>query len=132
MTKTLWRAAKDDYVDTGYSFAADEETARAYLDNPGFGGAALWRTRVRYTASQVLDLTENTLAQARRLAGVPSSSGAIGIDEWLPREVEVQEAFRAQGYLWALVAESFPAETVTWIWLGTFDDGEPELTEVPL
>jgi len=128
--KTLWRAAKDDYVDTGYSFAENEETARAYLANPGFGGGSLWQTRVQYTADQVLDLTGCTLSQARRLAGVPSSSGAIGIDEWLPREVAVQEAFRAQGYLWALVRESFPEDTTTWIWLGTSADTEPELTDV--
>ncbi len=129
-TRKLWRAAKDDYVDTGYSFAEDEETACAYLDNPGFGGAAIWKTRVKYAEDQVLDLTECTLEQARRKADVPSSRGAIGIDEWLPREPGVQQAFREQGYLWALVAESFPEDTTTWIWLGTFDDDEPELEEV--
>jgi hypothetical protein len=127
--KTLWRAAKDDYIDTGYSFAEDEETASAYLDNPGFGGTTLWKARIRFSEDEVLDLTGHTLEQARRLAGVPSSRGAIEIDEWLPREPGVQAAFREQGYLWALVTESYPEGTTTWIWLGTSDDDEPELEE---
>lgn len=130
VTKRLWRAAQDDYVDTGYSFAESKTIAQTYLDNPGFGGAAIFKTVVEFDEEAVLDLRDVSLAQARRMAGVPSSSGAIGVDEWLPREVRVQEAFRDQGFLWALVDESFPAGTTTWIWLGASSDEEPELEEV--
>lgn len=129
MVKQLWRAAKDDYVDTGYSFAESKGTARAYLENPGFGGALIFKAIVKVDPASVLDLRGWTLEQARELAGVPSSKGAIGVDEWLPREPGAQEAFRALGYLWALVSESFPEETTTWIWIGTGADEEPVLEE---
>ncbi len=130
VTKRLWRAAQDDYVDTGYSFAESKTIAREYLDNPGFGGATIFRAVVEFDEEQVLDLRGVSLTKARRMVDVPSASGAIGVDEWLPRESRVQEAFRDQGFLWALVDESFPEGTTTWIWLGTSSDDEPELEAV--
>ena len=126
MKKTLWRAANDDYVDTGYSFAETRDVAEAYLDNPGFGGAQLFRTRLSVEPDQILDWTGMTLRRAARAVGL-SDPGAIGLDEWLPRTPAALDALREQGFLWVLVAESFPYDTTTWIWLGTSDDEEPEL-----
>jgi hypothetical protein len=127
----LYRAAADDYVDTGYSFAETRESAEAYLDNPGFGGPNLYRADVHPNADELLDLTDPDLTVrrvARRLGF--TDPGAIGIDEWIPRDPDVLAAIRARGFLWALVTESFPASTVTWIWCGTFDDDEPVLKKI--
>lgn len=125
-TKTLWRAASDDYISQGYSFAAEREVAELYLDNPGFGGDKLYKAVVKFEESQVIDLTDASASEvADRLdMRVP---GAIGLDEWLPREDDAIEKLRAAGFLWALVAESYPAGSTTWIWLGTFYDDEPAL-----
>lgn len=130
MKKTLWRAAQDDYVDTGYSFAESREDAEAYLDNPGFGGAHLYRTRVELPEGTVVDLTSKTVRQITRSFGL-SDPGAIGLDEWLPRTPNALDALRAKGFLWALVTESYPADSTTWIWLGAGADDEPVLEEVP-
>jgi hypothetical protein len=38
-----YRAADDDYVQQGVAFAESPAAAELYRDNPGFGGASLWR-----------------------------------------------------------------------------------------
>ena len=125
----LYRAAKDDYVDTGYSFAETLDAAREYLNNPGFGGARLFVSDVKVKKSQVLDLTGMDTTEVAETLGV-SDPGAIGVDEWLPRDPEILDVIRGRGFRWAKVDESFPSGTTTWIWTGTFDDDEPELVEV--
>lgn len=122
---TLYRAADSDYIDTGYSFAETRETAEQYLDNPGFGGRSIWTCDIEDDA---LDLRGMTTAAAAEQLGL-SDPGAIGVDEWLPRTEDALAAVRDAGYLWALVSESYPAQTTTWIWCGTGLDDEPELTE---
>lgn len=129
MQKTLWRAAQDDYVDTGYSFAESRQTAEAYLDNPGFGGARIYIATIETEDDQVIDLTDKDTGDVADMLDV-QHPGAIGLDEWLPRSPRVLDSLRERGYLWARVAESYPAESTTWIWLGTGADDEPELAEV--
>jgi hypothetical protein len=126
---TLYRAAQDDILPPDCaSFAESLETARAYLDNPGFGGASLYRTDVEVVEGSVLDLTD-----PRNLLDVDGFDTSdlddalqLGADVWLPMYGAAQERLRAAGYQWVLVRESFPAGTVTWIWIGSFED-EPEL-----
>lgn len=122
----LWRVANDDYVDTGYSFAETRAIAEAYLDNPGFGGANIYRAAVEVDDDQVLDLTGKSMSEVADELGEPDP-GAIGVDEWIPRSPKVMDALREAGALWVKVDESFPEETVTWIWIGTGADDEPEL-----
>lgn len=122
---TLYRAANDDYVDSGYAFAEEIETARMYLDNPGFGGANIYRCKAR---GKVLDLTGMTMAEAAAELDM-EDPGAIGVDEWIPRTVDALETAQARGYSWIKVDESYPRGTTTWIWCGDVDS-EPELTEV--
>jgi hypothetical protein len=129
MRKTLFRAAKDDYVDTGYSFATSRAVAEAYLDNPGFGGDKIYRARVTYNESDVIDLTNASVGALAKELGM-GHPGAIGVDEWIPRTPQALDALRGMGFLWALVAESFPEETTTWIWCGTGADDEPEMEEL--
>lgn len=121
----LFRAANDDILTDCGSFAESLEAARAYLDNPGFGGARLWRTEVSVDESTLLDLTEedDAVGVVAERIGKPHP-GAIGADEYVPR---VSYELRRAGIEWVRVLESYPAGTVTWIWVGGED---PELTEV--
>lgn len=124
--KTLWRAAKDDYVEQGTSFASKKSTAKAYLANPGYGGATLYKTSVDLTKQPALDMTGWTWTNVRKMLDVKTPSG-VGIDEWLPRDPEMLGRIRTLGYFWARVDESYPQGEVTWVWCGTSDDDEPEL-----
>lgn len=126
MKKTLWRAANDDYVNTGYSFAESRWISELYMDIPGFGGSHLYRCKVTVDPETVLDLTKSSASEVAESLGT-YDPGAIGLEEWIPRSPAVMDALREQGYLWALVLESYPENTTTWIWIGTFDDDEPEL-----
>ena len=47
-----------------------------------------------------------------------SHPGAIGADEWVPR---ISYDLREAGIEWVRVRESYPAETVTWIFVGSDD-----------
>lgn len=125
-TATLYRAADDDMIVGTASFAETLETAREYLDNPGFGGDRLWTTTVEIDDSTLLDLSgdNNAIGTVCALLGC-EHPGAIGIDEWVPMIVSSDLA--ALGYEWVRVRESFPADTVTWIFIGSDD---PELEEI--
>ena len=125
-TKTLWRAANDAYVEQGTSFAPKKSTAEAYLDNPGYGGATLYKTSVDLAKQPALDMTGWTWRDVRVKLDVKTPSG-IGIDEWLPRDPRMLDQIRSLGYFWAKVDESYPQGEVTWIWCGTSDDDEPAL-----
>jgi hypothetical protein len=127
--KTLWRAAKDDYIEQGTSFAPKKSTAKAYLDNPGFGGSSLYKATVDIDKQPVLDMTGWTWRDVRVRLDVETPFG-IGIDEWLPRDPRMLDRIRTLGYLWAKVDESYPQGEVTWIWVGTDDDDEPELEKL--
>ena len=125
--RTLYRAANDGYASQGSSFAETIETAQAYLNNPGFGGASLWRFDVATPANQVLDLRGKSTSEVATFLG-EEDPGAIGVEEWLPRSPAACDAAREKGYLWAQVDESFPEGTTTWIYLGSMDmdDEDPE------
>ena len=110
----------------GVAFAESPATAELYRDNPGFGGASLWRAE-RQEETEALDLRGLDVGEAAELLGQPHP-GAIDVDEWLPRTMDALDAVRERGCLWALVDESYPAGTTTWIWCGHVLDPEPELT----
>jgi hypothetical protein len=122
---TLWRAADDDYIGDSASFAESREVAELYLDNPSFGGARLYRAEVE--AHDVLDLTSDGAERLRdALGSEPRFGGAVGLDEIVPR---IAEDLRDAGYQWVRVPESYPAGTVTWVYVGGSSGEEPELVE---
>lgn len=110
---TLYRAADDDHISDCASFAQSRETAELYRRNPGFGGARLWTATVG-PEHRVLDLTGRD-AMERLIDLVGIDMGAIGVDEMVPR---VCGALCDAGWDWVLVDESYPEDTVTWIWVG--------------
>lgn len=123
----LFRAADDDSISDCASFATSLETARAYLDNPGFGGRSIYQADCQIDDSRVLDLTDADDATGVIAETIGKSHpGAIGADEYAPR---VSYEIRDAGYDWVRVRESYPADTVTWIFVGGIDV-EPELVEV--
>lgn len=128
-TITLYRAADDDYLDEGCSFAEKKSTARAYLHNPGYGGGRVYRAKVRYEPEAVADLRGKSADEIAEELSL-SPPGAIGADEYVTHSgsVELRRRLVHQGFQWALVDESFPPGTVTWVWLG--EGEEPELVRV--
>ena len=124
----LYRAADTDYVPTdSCSFAESLEAAQHYLDNPGYGGSTLWVAEVDVVDDDVLDLTGD---DANELLGDivdVDRYGAIGIDELVPR---IADKLCDAGIQWVRVIESYPEDTITWIYVGGPCGDEPELEEV--
>lgn len=118
----LYRAADDDYISDTASFAETREAAEVYRANPGYGGSTLWMVDVE--PQHVLDLVDerDPVRTVARLIGAPHPN-AIGADEYVPR---VSDRIAAAGYEWVRVRESYPADTITWIWIG---GDEPEMVE---
>jgi SPP1 gp7 family putative phage head morphogenesis protein len=115
--QTLYRAASEEHIAPGYSFAETVETAQEYLDNPGFGGHSIYKAAVRVDPTKVLDLRGISTTDVARRFGV-ADPGAIGVDEWIPRPGELLDKLEAGPYQWVKVNESFPEGTTTWIWVG--------------
>jgi hypothetical protein len=127
MKLTLWRAAPDDYVPDAASFARRRADAEAYLDNRGFGGPSLWKSRITTSERRVLNLydEQEPVTFVAELLDLPHP-GAIGVEEWIPTRPEVQEGLAAAGYDWVVVRDSFPEGAEAWLWVGPFAR-EPEL-----
>ena len=125
---TLWRAADDDNIVGSASFAAQQESAQAYLDNPGVGGDKFWKAEVEIDESSLLDLhdidEEEAFTKVLDLIDLETHPGAIGLDEWIPR---IADKLQDAGIEWVRVRESFPENTETYIFVG-FDD--PEMEEI--
>lgn len=129
---TLYRAADDDYVDTQYSFARERDAAEAYRDNPGFGGSTLYVAAVVCDDDQVVDLRPLDRNGLLLALGLDHDPGAVTEAELLTRGeyLRCTEHLRSQGYVWAIIADSYPEGAETWVWLGTSCDDEPTLTAV--
>jgi len=117
----LYRAANDDYLEQGISFAENKSTAKQYQNNPGFGGKNIFEYRVAAEPEEILDLTNTTTRKAARTLN-QADPGAIGIDEWLPRNSDALDEAANQGFRFIKVRESFPENTTTWIWTGLGDE----------
>jgi len=125
----LFRAADDDYIQQGTSFSEDIDAARAYIDNPGFGGRNVYHTVIAPLEREVLDLRGMSAKEAASRLGM-KNPGAIGVDEWLPRTPSAFDKARELGYKWAIVDESYPVQSTTWQYLGKITDEEPNLFRV--
>jgi hypothetical protein len=123
----LWRAAHDESLPADCaSFAEERAAAEAYQNNPGYGGPRLFWCEVAVDADRVLDLVEadDAIGALEEASGV-GLSRAIGADELVHLVAgNLQDA----GYQWVRVRESYPRDSITWVWVGSGLD-EPELVE---
>ena len=121
----LWRAANDDYISDSCSFAETRESAELYLDNPGFGGSTLYTAEVEI--GEYLDLTgSDAMEILQTTLGSDHDFGAIGIDELVPR---IASRLCEAGVQWVKVCESYPEDSITWIYVGGGLGDEPTLIE---
>jgi hypothetical protein len=131
-TRTLYRAADSDYLSDVASFAAELESARAYTDDRGFGGRALYSATVEYADEQVLDVRserdDEQCSAVLASAGLDRESCGESVDVLLA-DPRVVDALTGRGYRWVLLLDSYPEGSETWTWLGVGD--EPELELIP-
>ena len=125
----LYRAASDSFASEGYSFAADIEDAKAYFDNPGFGGENLYECEIEIDEVKVLDLYSlgrgADLVKLIELVGYdPCSTTA---DVWLTSTPKCSDAVIAAGFEWARVLDTYPEGCETWVYLA---GEEPELKKI--
>lgn len=127
---TLYRAADSDLIIEPVCFAARETDARAYLDNPGFGGRTLYQCTVSVSDDEVLDIRSGRDSdQLDALTGITGGSpGAVTADYYVMQPGTV-EALIARGYRWVRLIDTYPTDAETWVYLydGSCDD--PEMTE---
>ncbi len=124
---TLWRAANDEFANAdSTSFSRSKDAAKQYLDNPGFGGPTLYKTKVDIDPKKVFDLysSADPVSDICEELGIPHP-GAIGADEWIPR---IAQKLQDHGVQWVRVKESYPEESETWIHIGGNTE-DPELEE---
>lgn len=129
--RRLYRAADDDYISDTASFAVDKETARAYLDNPGFGGKNLYKTDVDIDPDDVLDIRDD-LQEAQLARLVEESGMAHPGASTADREItqpEVYESLRRKGYKWVRLNDTYPEGAETWTYIGG-PEHEPLLREL--
>lgn len=124
----LYRAANDDIIVGCASFSTSIEAAKSYLDNPGYGGARLFRAEVEIDDDRVLDLIDcdDPIQSIIAQTGL-AHPGAIGPDEWVPR---ISYDLRNAGIEWVRVRESYPADTETWIFVGADDPEMEDISDV--
>jgi hypothetical protein len=134
-TRTLYRAGNDDILTGPTAFAVDLEVARLYQHNRGFGGPILFKTRITYDPTSVLDVRDES--DWRQLESLVEASdvghpGAQTADAFVMRD-DVCESLARRGYRWVRLLDTYPAGAETWVFVyhGYVDLGdEPELEEV--
>ncbi len=125
----LYRAAgpNEDVFYGVASFSPDRETAEAYLDNPGFGGPVLYRTRKSVDPETAYDARGRSaqLGLARLL--FPDDSPWDVVDVWegrtsatehlLAEIPAIRDGLPLAGFDWLIVTDDFPDGAETWIFL---------------
>src|SRR5262245_54421765 len=113
--KTLYRAANDDQVRVGYSFAGRCSDAKAYLDNPGFGGPTLYRCCI--DMSHVSDRTESPWE--RLSEGLDDTIEPSHHQYHFPSTVTASDKICAKlaaaGYRWARIVDDYPEGCITYV-----------------
>lgn len=110
----LYRAAENDSIMVGYSFAGRRQDAESYLDNPGFGGPILYRCRV--TLSGVIDLTAgwDALSEAIGEEVIPAKWGYHFARTVTASDV-ICERLASRGYQWAMIVDDYPEGCITYV-----------------
>jgi hypothetical protein len=113
----LYRASPDDYVTRGTSFTEDAETARAYQDNPGFGGSEIYSTRIN--PKNVLDLSDEedqwTALSSAIGEEIEPSRYAYHFARSLTADDSLTDKLAESGVDWIKFRDDFPEGSKTWI-----------------
>lgn len=113
----LYRASPDDYVTRGTSFTEDAETARAYQDNPGFGGSEIYSTRIN--PKNVLDLSDEEdqwMALSSAIGEeIEPSRYAYHFARSLTADDSLTDKLAESGVDWIKFRDDFPEGSKTWI-----------------
>lgn len=125
---TLYRAADDGATWQGAHFSEDEDDARAYLDDPGFGGERLFEYEVSIDESTVVEATgrhaREVLAEAARYDDPDEQARAWNDDslsfvfQVLENRAAVERRLRDAGFLWVVYEDDYPEGAITWKWIG--------------
>jgi hypothetical protein len=113
--KNIYRAAKDDDVRVGYSFAGRRSDAEAYLDNPGFGGPVLYRSRVDMAG--MIDLTESPWETLSETLGeeIDPAHHQYHFPSTVTACNKICDALAAKGYHWARIIDDYPEGCITYV-----------------
>jgi hypothetical protein len=123
MTQTLYRAADSSDITGPTAFAAARETAEAYLDNPGFGGAILWTVQVDVPDAAILDVrSESDSEQVQAIVAATGLDMGAATADWLVMQDAVAEALVALGYRWVRLLDTYPVGAETWVCLHAEED----------
>ena len=113
--RTIYRAAKDDQVGVGCSFAGRRSDAEAYLDNPGFGGPTLYTCQIEL--ADMIDLTESPWDALSDAIG--ESVNPAHHQYHFPSTVTACDAIcaklAAKGYHWARIIDDYPEGCITYV-----------------
>lgn len=112
---TVYRAANDDYVSAGFSFAANREDAEAYLDNPGFGGSTLYVAEID---GLILDLTRER-DNWEDLSAIVGEIDPFEYGHHFARALTASDSIIAAlaeaGYDAVMFTDDFPIDCVTFV-----------------
>ena len=128
----LYRAADEGRIERGHSLTPDIDAARAYLADPGFGGARLWTldlepeyvldVRGECEIDRVLDEIQADEETRDRI----QAQGYLSVGVLLAEERAIRE--RLQGdYDWIVYTDDYPEDAVTYWYLG---DGSYQAREL--
>ena len=111
----VYRAANDDFLMQGFSFAEIREDAEAYLDNPNFGGSAIYVCDIPSDHS-ILDITDDPWNRLSELAGreIDPSCGAGMVSQAIQFVPHILDTIAEAGYDWVRYVDDFPPGCVTY------------------
>jgi len=110
----IYRASKDDYIGQGFSFAEKKEDAKAYLDNPGFGGACLFSAKIPAN-HKILDLTDEAWTTLSATIGrdITPDMGGYMISQAIQLVPGLLDDIADSGYDWVRYIDDYPIGCVT-------------------
>lgn len=120
MDVKLYRAAQSTDINSDTtSFARRASDARAYLDNPGFGGAQVYRAALSIDDACILDIRDEVPGWLQEII---DGMGAVTQDYAITRGTsDMMEALRAHGVRWVILTDTYPDDCETWVhiaWAG--------------
>lgn len=125
---TIYRAANDTSMERGTaSFAECIEVARAYQDNPNFGGANLYTVTVDIADGELLDLTDRTPRWLReRIEAMGGVELAWAITAPSTR---IYRDLMERGYRWVRFADDYPEGAITTARIVDGDSSDDDLEQ---